>query len=203
MKTMRNNLLAGLLFATSITLVSCSKDDPVPELDQEVITEVTLTFTEIDNSGASMGTSLEYGASSDEGIALGGSLQIDDIDGLESGKRYLMEISAYNGIADEDITEEIEEEADEHQFFFLGSAFTGSTSFMTYTYDDVDENNNPIGLVGQVTVDETLLSNTGQIRVILRHALDKDYEGAENPHWADYAQAGGESDLDITFDVTF
>ncbi|GAB3666496.1 hypothetical protein GCM10028791_42320 [Echinicola sediminis] len=203
MRTMQHKVSLALLLSVTLSFLSCSKDDPVPELDQEVITEVTLSFTEVDDNGNTLGASLEFEARAEEGIALGGNLDIDVITGLESGKRYLMEVSAYNGIAEEDITEEIEEEADEHQFYYLGSAFVGNSSFMTYTYDDEDENGNPIGLKGLVTVDESLSSNTGQIRVILRHDLDKDYEGADQPHWENFVQAGGESDLDITFNVTF
>jgi len=203
MRIMKNKFSLVLLLTLATTLLSCSKDDPVPELDQEVITDVTLTFTEVDDNGNSLGGSLEYVASAAEGIELGGNLEIDVINGLESGKRYLLEVSAYNGIAEEDITAEIEEEADEHQFYFLGSAFMGNTSFMEYNYNDEDENGQPIGLKGFVTVDESLTSNNGQIRLVLRHALDKSFEGAENPHWEDFVQAGGESDLDITFEVTF
>lgn len=203
MRTMQHKVSLALLLSVTLSFLSCSKDDPVPELDQEVITEVTVSFTEVDDNGNTLGASMEFEARAEEGIALGGNLDIDVITGLESGKRYLMEVTAYNGIAEEDITEEIEEEADEHQFYYLGSAFVGNSSFMAYTYDDEDENGNPIGLKGLVTVDESLSSNTGQIRVILRHDLDKDYEGADQPHWENFVQAGGESDLDITFNVTF
>lgn len=203
MKTTSNLLTFLFLLGLTFSLVSCGKDDPVPELDQEVITDVTLTFTEVDESGNSIGASMDYVASSGDGLSLGGELEIDIINGLESGKSYRLEITAYNGIAEEDITEEIEEESDEHQFYFLGSAFVGTSSFMEYTYEDSDINGHPIGLMGIVKVDDNLLSNSGKIRLVLRHGLDKAYAGAENPHWENYAQAGGESDLDLSFDVTF
>ncbi|QDH80139.1 hypothetical protein FKX85_14275 [Echinicola soli] len=187
----------------SVALLSCGKDDPVPELDQEVITDVTLTFTEVDGNDDIIGTAMEYNASSDEGIGLGGNVIIDDIDGLEPGKRYLVEITAYNGIANEDITEEIKEEGDEHQFFFLGSAFTGESTILEYAYDDEDEDRNPIGLRGFVTVNENTGNGTSVFNLVLRHDLDKNFEGADNPSWENFVQAGGESDLDIDFDVIF
>ncbi|WP_137403306.1 hypothetical protein [Echinicola rosea] len=190
-----------LLAIASATLLSCSKDDPVPELDQEVITDVSLTFTEVDGNDGVIGTAMEYNASSDEGIGLGGNVVIDDIDGLEAGKRYLVEITAFNGIANEDVTEEIEEEGDHHQFFFVGSAFLGENGFLEYMYDDEDEDGNPIGLRGYITVDENAGSTTGMLNLVLRHDLDKDFEGANNPSWENFVQAGGESDLDIDFDV--
>ncbi|UCS92917.1 hypothetical protein KZP23_19965 [Echinicola marina] len=203
MKTKAKLLPLTFLLGLTIILTSCSKDDPVPELDQEVITDVTLTFTEVDESGLSIGSSMDFVASSEGGLSLDGNLDIETIIGLESGKSYRMEITAYNGIADEDITEEIEEEADEHQFYFLGSAFVGENSFMEYAYDDTDTNGNPIGLNGIVKVDENLVSNSGKIRIVLRHDLDKSFTGADNPHWENYVQAGGESDLDLSFEVTF
>ncbi|AWW33289.1 hypothetical protein DN752_21795 [Echinicola strongylocentroti] len=199
---MKKLSIITLITLFSVTLLSCGKDDPVPELDQEVITEVTLTFTEIDEAG-NLGTSMEYVASSSEGIELGGDVQIDEINGLEAGKKYLLEISAYNGIANEDITEEIEEEGDHHQFYFVGSAFVGDNATLMYEYDDQDEDGNPVGLEGYVTVNETINSNTGTFNLVLRHDLNKDYEGADNPSWSDFVQAGGESDLDIDFPVTF
>ncbi len=203
MKSQQNKLWIPVFLLMTLFWTSCSKDDPVPEIDQEVITEVTLTFTEIDESRTEIGTALEYQASAAEGIALGGNLDIDIISGLQTGKRYLLEITAYNNIADEDITVEIQEAGAEHQFYFLGSAFVGNQSFMGYEYDDQDQNGNPIGLKGIVTVDNSLESNTGDFRLVLRHDSDKEFEGANNPHWENFAQAGGESDLDITFDVTF
>ncbi|MDN3670577.1 hypothetical protein QWY93_14740 [Echinicola jeungdonensis] len=203
MKSQQNKLWFPFILLMTIFWTSCSKDDPVPELDQEVITKVTLTFTEIDESGSKIGTALKYQASAMEGIALGGNLNIDIISGLQTGKRYLLEITAYNDIADEDITVEIQEAGAEHQLYFLGSAFVGDQSFMNYEYDDEDQNGNPIGLKGIVTVDNSLKSNTGELRLVLRHDSNKEFEEAQNPHWGNFTQAGGESDLDITFEVTF
>ncbi|GGZ15293.1 hypothetical protein GCM10007049_04210 [Echinicola pacifica] len=198
------NLLAALAIATmGMALQSCSKDDPVPEVDQELITDVTLTFTEVDDAGMEIGTAMAYKASSAEGIELSTNIDIEVISGLEADKRYLLEITAYNSIAGEDITTEILEEGDEHQFYFLGSAFVADSPNMVYAYDDQDEDGFPIGLKGYVTTQPTLVGNASQFRLILRHDLDKAYAGAENPSWENFVQAGGETDLDITFPVTF
>ncbi len=203
MKSIQKQLFVAFLLSLTFVWTSCSKDDPVPEVDQEVITDLTVTFTEVDEEGNTIGTSMDFTASAGEGIALGGEIDVDLITGLESGKTYLMEISAYNSIADEDVTEEILEHDEEHQFYFLGSAFVGNDAFMSYTYDDQDGNGNPIGLSGFATVDNSSGANSGEIRIILRHDSDKNMENADNPHWENYAQAGGESDLDVTFDVNF
>jgi hypothetical protein len=185
-----------LLSAFALTFSSCESDDPVPENEQEVITDVTLKFTELDAAGAPVGTPLEFTASDAEGIELGTNPTVETIT-LERSKTYLLEISLFNAIENEDITEEIDEEREEHQFFFLGSAFAG-TAILTYTYDDEDADGNPVGLRGFV---ETIGFNSAQMRVVLRHDLDKSFSGANNPNWENFVQAGGETDLDITFPV--
>lgn len=178
---------------------SCSSDDPVLENEEELITDVTLRFTQVDQSGATLSAPFEVVASDPEGLELGTSPTIETIN-LNSGLRYLLEIELYNRVEDEDITEEIEEEDDEHQFYFLGSAFVG-TPILTYVYDDADGDGNPIGLRGYVTVAETPSVNNAQFRLILRHDLNKNFSGANNPNFVDFVNAGGETDLDIIFPV--
>ena len=70
---------------------------------------------------------------------------------------------------------------------------------LTYVYDDEDEDGNPIGLRGFVTVASSPASNNAQFRMILRHDLDKSFSGINNPNFENFVQAGGETDLDITF----
>lgn len=202
MKNLKKQSLASLLLLMSVFFFSCEKDDPVPELDQEVITEITLVFEELNDDGAPVpGSGFEVVARDAEGISLGGSPQVEDINSLEPGKSYQMTIRLYNDIADEDMTGEIEEHGEEHQFYFLGSALVGEAAFLDYTYDDEDVNGNPIGLKGRVSVNESVETTTGSLRVILRHGLNKGFGGADQPVFEHYETAGGESDLDITFRV--
>jgi hypothetical protein len=188
-----------LLAVFSIALFSCESNDPEDENEGEVITDVTLRFTEVNASGTAIGTPFEVIASDSDGLELGGNPTIGTIN-LVAGKSYLLEIELFNAIESEDITEEIVEEADEHQFFFLGSAFVGSP-ILFYTYDDEDDDGNPIGLRGFVEVSATPGFNNAQFRLILRHDLDKNFPGANNPSFENFVQAGGESDLDIVFPV--
>ncbi|MBN3518871.1 hypothetical protein JYB62_02550 [Algoriphagus lutimaris] len=178
----------------SLALASCKSEDPVPENDEELITDVTLRFTEVDASGNAIGTPFEFVASDPQGVELGDPT-IETVE-LVKGKSYQMEIFLYNSIADEDITEEVQEESDEHQFYFLGTAFVGSP-VLTYTYDDL--NGEIIGLKGQVEVAEFPGFNNANMRIILRHDLDKNFPGADNPNFENFTQAGGETDLDLTF----
>jgi hypothetical protein len=190
---LRNLLLIAILaFA-----FACSSDDPEIESEEEVITDVTLSFTEVDEEGNSLNLSFVTTASDSEGLELGSNPTIGTIT-LEAGKRYLLEIELYNSIEDEDITEEILEEDDEHQFYFLGSAFVG-TPVLTYVYDDEDGDGNPIGLRGFVTVANSPAVNNAQFRLVLRHDLNKGFPGANNPNFENFVNAGGETDLDIIF----
>lgn len=181
----------------SFAFSSCNSEDPMPENDGELITDVTLTFQEIDASGNSVGAPFDFTASDSEGIEIGSTPMVETVL-LAKGKTYQMTIGIFNSVAGEDITEEIEAEGDEHQFYFLGTAFTGSP-FLSYTYDD--EGGELIGLKGIVTVQQSPGFNNANMQILLRHALDKNYPGADNPSFQDYAKAGGESDLDITFPV--
>ena len=196
MNTKHKVYLIALAFA-SCTFSSCTSEDPVPENDGELITDVTLTFQEIDASGNSVGAPFDFTASDAEGIEIGSTPTVETVM-LAKGKTYQMTIDVYNAVAGEDITEEIEAEGDEHQFYFLGSAFT-SSPFLSYAYDD--NGDELIGLKGIVTVQQSPGFNNANMQILLRHALDKNYPGADNPNFTNYAQAGGESDLDITFPV--
>lgn len=193
MKNLRK-LPIYLFGVLAIGFASCESDDPEPENDGEVITDVTLNFQELDGGGNPIGEVTSFTASDPEGIEVGASPTIETVT-LTRGKTYRMTIEVYNGIEDEDITEEVLEEADEHQFFFLGSAFSGN--ILTIAYDD--PSGELIGLQNTLTVSSSPGTNNTQIQVVLRHDLDKDFPGATNPNFANFVQAGGESDLDITF----
>lgn len=185
------------LFAIlAMGFASCESDDPEEENDGEVITDVTLNFQELNASGAPIGLITSFKASDPQGIEVGSSPTIQNVT-LTKGKTYRMTIVVFNEIEKEDITKEILEEADEHQFYFLGTAVTGN--IVTITYDD--PSGKLIGLQNRAVVSSSPGTNNAQLRVVLRHDLDKNFPGATNPNFANFVQAGGESDLDITFPV--
>lgn len=195
MKTLQK-LPLYLLSAGVFAFASCESDDPVIENDGELITDVTLHFTELDEAGNPTGSAMTFTAADSEGIVVGTAPTVETVN-LTSGKSYQLEIEVANSIENEDITEEILEESDEHQFYFLGSAFVGTSAPLTYSYKDA--NGELIGVKGTVAVVESPATNNAQIRIILRHDLDKNYPGADNPNFENYNSAGGESDLDIIF----
>jgi len=184
-----------VLALAAFAFASCESEDPVIENEEEVITDVTLSFTEINTSGTPIGTKVSFKASDPQGIELGTAPTIETVR-LTKGKNYRMEITVSNAIANEDITAEILAEGDEHQFYFLGTAFVGSPP-LTIVYDD--PSGELIGLRTKVAVAASPGFNNAIMRVILRHDLNKGFAGANNPNFQNFEQAGGESDLDIDF----
>jgi hypothetical protein len=190
----KKSFLYAIVFA-AFGFTSCESNDPEPENDGEVITDVILSFQELNASGTPTGAITTFKASDPQGIEVGATPTIDNVT-LTKGKTYQMKIEVRNSIENEDITAEILEEADEHQFYFLGTAFV-SSSVLTYTY--ADPTGDLLGVVGKVVVAQSPGFNNANMRIVLRHDLDKNFPGASNPNFENFIQAGGETDLDITF----
>ena len=89
----------------------------------------------------------------------------------------------------EDITEEVIEEADEHQVFFTAS----SGLPLEFTYVDVDSNGNPLGTQFIVAPTSEGATGSGTITITLVHEPEKPNDGLST--------AGGETDIEVTFDV--
>ena len=185
-----------LLALVAFGFASCESEDPTKENDGEVITDVTLKFQELDASNALVGSVLSFKASDPQGIEVGKTPTIQSIS-LAKGKKYQMTIEVTNAIKGEDITQEILTEAAAHQFFFLGQVF--DSSFFSIQY--ADAGGIALGLKTTVTVSSSTGTNNSNMRVVLRHDLNKSFPGASNPNFANFAQAGGETDLDLTFPV--
>jgi hypothetical protein len=174
----RNFRLIALLFGT-ILVTSCSKDDDVPEEENEleVITDVTLVFT----NTADANDVVEATAQDPDGIGIQELVILNEID-LDAGKTYTLTFEIFNNLETpgEDIGDEILEEANEHQFFFGFSddAFTNpagngniDTASDPISYNDKDENGNPVGLSTTWTTAVTALSG-GTFTVRLKHQPD-------------------------------
>tara|TARA_R110002072_G_scaffold23949_1_gene81831 strand:+ start:12594 stop:13148 length:555 start_codon:yes stop_codon:yes gene_type:complete len=182
---MRNlKFLATAIFAT-IIFVSCSNDDDTPEPvnEEEVIT--TLTVTLAPNGG---GTPI--------------TLQTRDLDGdgpnapvvtvsgdLATGVVYNGTIVLLNETETppEVITEEVEAEAEEHQFFYT----TGGGLDVTTAYSNFDTNGNPLGTEFTLTAGA---ASSGTLTFTLRHEPTKPNTGL--------GDAGGETDIAAVFNVT-
>ncbi len=181
MKKIKSLLYLSIGF---LTITSCSDDDPAPEPinEEEIIT--TFTATLVPQGG---GTTV--------------TLQTRDLDGdgpnppVVTVSDDLMPNSIYDGTIvllnetetpAENITDEVEAEDEEHQFFYtVGGGLNANVEYANF-----DGNGNPLGTAFTLT---TTTSSSGTLAFTLRHEPTKPNSGL--------ADAGGETDLAVTFSV--
>lgn len=178
-------MLRGALGLAILALVIAGCDSADPGEDdvgeEEVISNVTITLT--DDADAS---TFSAEAVFDEA----GVKQSAETIALESGTTYTGEIELRNRFEDEDITEEIREESEEHQFFYVVQGDLSGA--VTVTITDTDDNDRPVGLRFTVAVAEDV-SETGELRVVLGHY-------GERPKQDDETIADiPETDIDFTY----
>ena len=194
--------LACLLFlcGSLLFLGSCSKDDPKPENIKEAITKATFKFTP-----AAGGASVTVTATDPDGDGplprtLSGPIN------LVKNVSYTLSITLINELAkptdpEYNVTEEVEEEADEHMFFFAwtNNTFSNPTGngnvdnrSDVVNYVDSDSKGLPLGLeTSWTTINAT---GNGTFQVILKHQPDLKSATSKS--------TDGESDLDVTFNLT-
>ena len=168
------------IFAIAL-FASCSDDDvPEPVNEEEVITTLTVTldsgsgsvvmqYQDLDGDGPDAGT-----------VTVSGT--------LKANTSYDGSIVLLNETEDpaENITEEIEEEDLDHQFFYT----VGSGLDVTTEYTSFDSAGNELGLTFLLN---TAGASSGGLTFTLRHEPNKPNTGL--------ADAGGETDIEVTFDV--
>ena len=181
MKTMKNISFYALL---SIAMIGCSDDDTAPEVinDEELITTVILTLTPDSGDQVVLTTVDLDGDGPDEP-------ETTVVGNFAENTQYTGAVQFLNETEDpaEDITEEVIEEAEEHQVFYTISEGLNITT----TYVDFDDNDNPLGV--QITL-STGAESEGSLTVTLRHEPVKPNDGLES--------AGGETDITTSIDVT-
>lgn len=186
---MKSNLSRIFLAATAagmLLLSSCAKDpvpDPVVEQEEFDHTKIMFIRLNADNSQTTDTLFVDFdktGTPAPAQITLGNGLSY----------RMLINIS----LKGESINNEIIEEGTEHRFFFIPD----QAGLLDYSYSDADADGRGIGLDGKMTVTGT---GTLNLKVLLRHALDKSHPAAQAWNSTDYNAAGGEDDLNITFGI--
>ena len=181
MKTMKTSAFYALL---TLAMLGCSDDDTTPEIinEDELITTVILTLTP-DSGDQVVLTTVDLdgdGPDEPETTVVGNFSENTIYDGTVA---FLDE----SGEEVEDITQEVIEEADEHQVFYTVSEGLNITT----TYQDFDSNDNPLGV--NITL-ETGEASSGSLTVTLRHEPVKPNDGLDS--------ARGETDIATSFDVT-
>ncbi len=184
MKTNYSALLLGILLHLFL-MTACSDDkDPQPVNDEEEITTLRMTFTPQSGGNA---VTLEW----KDLDGAGGNAPIITAGTLQANTSYSASLELLNELENESITAEIQEEDDEHQFFF-----TYGNLFTAFNYADTDGNNLPVGLQTSWT---TGAPTSGTLNVILRHQPNKSASGVAQ---GDATNAGGETDIEVGFQLT-
>lgn len=167
-------------------LSACDKDEPVKINDEELITTLRLEFTPSDSSEIKI---LQFQDLDGDG----GQAPTITSDTLNANTAYSLRLYVLNESLNpaEDITTEIREEGEDHQFFFL----IDNSLELSISYNDFDNNSNPIGLINYAA---TQAASSGQLSVILRHQGDKFASGVSS---GDIVNAGGSTDVELSFDV--
>jgi hypothetical protein len=183
MKTMKTMKFLTATVFVSLLFIGCSDDDaPEAVNEEEVITTLTVTLVPEDG-----GTEV--------------ILQTRDLDGdgpdapvittgnLAAGVTYVGSIVLLNETEEEpeNITEEVEEENLEHQFFYT----VGDGLDVTTSGENEDDEGNILGTTFTLTAGAV---SSGTLTFTLRHEPTKPNEGLED--------AGGETDISAEFEVS-
>ena len=174
------------LLALPLLLTSCDKDDPIIPNEEELITTVIYTLNpgDVDNSSVTLSFVDLDGDGDMAPTIIGGTLTANTV---YSGSLELLNEA---GSPVEDITEEVQAEGDEHQFFFQSTV-----DGLIISYSDQDGDGNPVGLKTIIT---TGAAASGNLTIILRHEPVKDAAGVSA---GDITNAQGETDIQVTFPI--
>lgn len=184
---MKKTNIIFLLIVPVLVFFACSDDnDNTPEIvnEEEIIT--TLIATLVPQSG---GPTVVLQSRDLDGD--GPNPPVVTVSGdLAANTAYAGSVQFLNETVNppEDITMEVREEAAEHQVFFVPSSGLN----LTFDYEDFDSNNNPLGTLFTV---QTGTTSSGSLTIVLRHDLQKPNDGS-------LANAGGETDISVGFNLT-
>ena len=185
MKTQTMSILRSMLLLVAVLLFSkCNTTEPEPENEEELITTLEMTFSPVGGGDDVVFSLVDMdGPGEEEPVYTNGT--------LAANTNYNVNIEVRNDVDNENITTEIIEEDEEDQFFFE----TAVSLFLEFSYEDADDNGDPIGLS---TIFYAQEPSNGTLTVTLRHEANKSAEGAIN---GDPSNAGGETDIQAIFDV--
>lgn len=180
-------VLIGIVTSSLFFFVACDSDDEGVELpnQEEIIT--TLRYELTPSGGGAMKTFVFQVLDGD-----GGDAPVISVENLQANTSYSGRLILLNEAANpvESISEEVEDEEEEHQFFF-----SVSPDILTISYIDQDSNGFPVGLQTTLT---TAQAGSAAFTVILRHEPEKGASGVSDGL---IANAGGETDIEVTFQI--
>ncbi len=188
---MNTHKILPMLAIAGILFFSCSDDDDAPAVinPEELITTITVTLT----SGNSTITLKSFDEDGGDGptapvVTVSGNLTANT---TYSGEILLQDESVSPA---EIVNEEVEGEADEHQFFFESANNLNITTSYSDTEADyiAGGSTNPVGVKFELVTTDV---STGAFTVTLRHTPKKPNDGT-------LSDAGGDTDIAQSFPIT-
>jgi hypothetical protein len=188
MDILKSNLTKVILLGFgAMALHSCEKEAKDPPIlnEEELITTVQYTLISTDLSDTAV---FEFKDLDGDG---GNAPEITS-DSLNLSLDYngTIHFLDESGTEVDTITNEVFEEAVEHQVFY-----SYSPAIVTTSYEDMDPDSNPIGIETTVST-ESVGSTT--LTITLRHQPDKSASGVKD---GVIDNAGGETDVEVNFDL--
>jgi hypothetical protein len=176
-KTFPNRLL--FIFILFLTFISCNKDDNNPGNVKEQITTMKLTLKETGS-----GTTKVFEYTDTDGSGGNPPVKFDPIV-LSPSRNYTCTIELLNGTGGSalNLTPEIINEAEDHQFFFEPATVNISVINL-----DSDAKGLPLGITS--TWNTGAIGN-GTIKITLKHKPDAKFVGD--------LVANGETDIEVNF----
>lgn len=165
--------------------MSCEEETPGPSNELKTITTVSYILTP--NGGGE-----DVLISFEDLDGEGGNPENFVIEPLSANTSYTGSIQFLNKRVSpaQDITAEIEEKDEDYQIFYKVS---GANT--TISYDDIDDDGNPIGLTTRLT---TADAGSLNLEVTLRQKPDKSAQGVAD---GDISNAGGETNITVNYSV--
>jgi hypothetical protein len=194
--------IVGSFLAVAVLglITSCSNEDPAKQDVPEFISSVKLMFVPAGVGGVVTATATDPDGLGSADIEVTGPIH------LVKNVSYTLTFEILNNLAaptdpDYNIGDEIQEEGDEHQFFFAwtNTVFSNPTGNGNIdnrsdpvNYNDEDVNGLPIGL--STTWTATDVASTGTFSLLLKHQPDLKSNTSTS--------SDGETDITLTFDIT-
>ncbi|PCC72252.1 hypothetical protein SAMN02745121_01452 [Nannocystis exedens] len=204
-------IFGGAALVAALVAAACEEHghdgDHDHDHENEVISRVELTFTP-----TAGGAPLVFAFDDPDGD--GGASGTADRVELAAGVEYTLAVRFQNSLVQppEDLTGEIEAEAEDHMVFVVGDvAGPGSsapTTLVTHAYADVESDYGanavgedlPVGLVNTITGNA---AGTGELRVILRHLPEVNGQPQKTGELAADLAAGRDLPGSVDADVSF
>lgn len=184
-KFVNRSLYLGMFLTAIIITTSCESETPEAVNEDELITTVVTILESGTNTIRLESKDLDGDGPNPPVVSVSGPLNTNTV--------YTGSVSFLNELESpaEDITIEVFEEGGEHQVFYQAPSNFGS-----FEYDDVDENEKPIGL--EFTFTTGSIATSGNLIVTLRHEPNKSASGVSG---GSITNAGGSTDAEVSYPI--